>query len=91
LISDFIGFAEVLDGLSWGRVVVFARFPEFAEVVAAKNFDHFVVVGRGVLFEGLVHLLDGAGVGGMTFDGKGFHGIKTEARGAGLGAWGGDG
>jgi hypothetical protein len=37
--------------------------PEFAEELTAEHFDFLGVVGGGVLFEGVIHVLDGAALG----------------------------
>ena len=40
--------------------------PEFTEVLAAEEFDEFGVVDGGVLFKGLVEVMEGAAQGGSA-------------------------
>ena len=40
--------------------------PEFAEVLAAEEFDEFGVVDGGVLFQGLIEVMEGAAQGGSA-------------------------
>ena len=43
-----------------------AQIPEFAEVMAAEEFDALGVIHWGVLFEGLVEMMEGAAQGGCA-------------------------
>ena len=43
-----------------------AQIPEFAEVMAAEEFDALGVIHWGVLFEGLVEMMEGAAQGGSA-------------------------
>ena len=62
-----VGFIRCLRVWAVGAAV-----PKVAEVGAAKEVDHFGVVGGGLFFEELVEMIEGAAIGGIAPDGRCF-------------------